>query len=222
MTNFDDPFWRILTGRRYLMMHIQGSLTIYVYLTEGSQPKPSFAIATRLPHLVYTDVKWKPFWLYIYIYIYIQYIFIYIYICMIYMCFFFSDATCRNPPKTQHNRSTARGRAPRIQWGGRSGILPRPCGSETWNWTWRKRGSLRSVKGFCLFFWWILYLKRGVVDSRFWETYVYIYIFICVCVSYSRVFFGCDENFTWKRDSFLCEEYTHHEQSGFRMTISHV
>ena len=154
------------------MMHIQGSLTIYVYITciyigrwpltvrvtttkvitEGSQPKPSFAIATRLPHLVYTYVKWKTFWLYIYIYSTYSFIFLHVW----FMCFFFSDATCI--PTTKNTGSTAR-KNPRIQSGGRSGILPRPCGSETWNWTWRKRGSVRWKAGFCFLV--DALLKRG-------------------------------------------------------------
>ena len=39
-------------------------------------------------------------------------------------------------------------------------------------------------------------LKRGllIVDLR--NMYIYIYTYIHMCVSYSRVFFGCDENFT--------------------------
>ena len=166
------------------MMHIQGSLTIYdiyVYitciyigrwpltarvtttkiLTEGSQPKPSFAIATRLPHLVYTYVKWKTFWLYMYIFIYTVHIHLNIYIYTYDLCVFSSvmhDATCRNPPKT-HSTTNRAGPAPE------DSVRLTKWNSPPSLWEWdleldMKKTWIRPVKGWTVFLW-ILYLKGG-------------------------------------------------------------
>ena len=83
----------------------------------------------------------------------------------------------------------------------------------------------RSGERLVFVFWWMLYLKGGVGDSRFWETYiytVYIYSYVCVCVIFTCFFWLWWEFHLKKGYSFLWEEYTHHEQSGSRMTISHV
>ena len=51
---------------------------------------------------------------------------------------------------------------------------------------------------------------------------VYIYSYVCVCVIFTCFFWLWWEFHLKKGYSFLWEEYTHHEQSGSRMTISHV